>query len=548
MLTQGLRYQTGLHVLFLPPIGGDSGIYDLDKEPKKTQGSGWQNGWHAEQYPEPDKNTRQILINNYGVPQWYFRNMGWNANGFFGSTIEPDNEEQAVEEDRRTKKALVYNAYARFLSKEVERKGNDIGYGWTFMSFYFISRLTEKESYAKDNAVILLCFDLPERLCEDVRTVLDDYGTYSSPTDRCFSVLPPVLLHVVMVEFERGLWSFQEPVRSIEKRRNKLLAPPQGEKSDQDKVAQMENGYRDIYELLRHASHMTETLDVASKSLRAAYEESQDLLSVWTKLCGGHEPDQRTISQSLRTLKFSSNLAFNLDRRADSFVERLRNEASIVSSLTSTLLLGQTIKDGQTEAQSDRKLLKSIETLLEQTKNDGAEFAQRISVMTLLLLPATLVAGFFGMNFFTLTEKDEKYVLIVDRKHLGLFFLITVPFTLACLRWGSRAYPMAPEGTSKILSPFRTRKDMNHASRSSSVSSHIGGTASQIDDRTNSGPKELTDASITGSDQPAFEQGNIELDAHPIHRSPPAVDNVNGTVTAQNSTQLDAPLPVLLRH
>ena len=63
-----------------------------------------------------------------------------------------------------------------------------------------------------------------------------------------------------------------------------------------------------------------------------------------------------------------------------------------VSNLASTRLLNQTIKDGQAEAQSDHQLLEKIQTLLEQTKNDGARFVQKISVLTLVLLPGTLVA------------------------------------------------------------------------------------------------------------------------------------------------------------
>jgi hypothetical protein len=92
----------------------------------------------------------------------------------------------------------------------------------------------------------------------------------------------------------------------------------------------MESGYRDIYELLRHALHIRETIAVASKSLQAAYEESQNLRSSWAKLSNGDKPDQRVALQSLRTLKFSSNLASNLGQRADAFVDRLRNEAKIV--------------------------------------------------------------------------------------------------------------------------------------------------------------------------------------------------------------------------
>lgn len=92
----------------------------------------------------------------------------------------------------------------------------------------------------------------------------------------------------------------------------------------------MENNYKDIYELLRHALHITETIHVTSKTLKAAHDESQDLFSSWDKLFVGHKLDQVIASQALRTLKNSALLASSLHERADSFVDRLRNEAKIV--------------------------------------------------------------------------------------------------------------------------------------------------------------------------------------------------------------------------
>jgi hypothetical protein len=88
-----LKRQEADESRFLPPIGDDFGVYNVDKKPQSNRkGPGWQDGWHAEQWPKPDRQRRDILINVYSLPEWFFQNMGWNANGFFGSSIRPSKE------------------------------------------------------------------------------------------------------------------------------------------------------------------------------------------------------------------------------------------------------------------------------------------------------------------------------------------------------------------------------------------------------------------------------------------------------------------------
>ena len=79
-------------------------------------------------------------------------------------------------------------------------------------------KLTAWLAAIDDNELtVLLCFDLPKRLCGDVIRVLEDQARLKSLTNSRISVLPPILFSVVITEFERGLWSFQGPVRTIEK-------------------------------------------------------------------------------------------------------------------------------------------------------------------------------------------------------------------------------------------------------------------------------------------------------------------------------------------
>jgi len=155
----------------MPPIGDDHGVYNLDKKPKSVQGSnpdsGWHNGWHARDWPQPDTQTRQILLDHYGIPEWVFKNIGWNANGFFASSIqESGSESQGAKAYTYRKFARssvespgdgLVDSYARFLSKEVEvSENNVVDYDWTFMSFVLISKTTSEPHYESNMVQIWL--------------------------------------------------------------------------------------------------------------------------------------------------------------------------------------------------------------------------------------------------------------------------------------------------------------------------------------------------------------------------------------------------------
>lgn len=105
------------------------------------------------------------------------------------------------------------------------------------------------------------------------------------------------------------------------------MSKPLGEQGDIQKVEQMENNYRDIYDLLRHALHISESLTVAAETFKILHAEAENQIH---KLAATTEPTFEQMS-SVRTLRFSSHLASSLKQRASAFVERLNNEATIVS-------------------------------------------------------------------------------------------------------------------------------------------------------------------------------------------------------------------------
>lgn len=70
---------------------------------------------------------------------------------------------------------------------------------------------------AGKNRTILFCFDLPKRLRDAVKKVLVQHKMCSQGG---FPIWSPIMLNVVMIELEQNVWSFQAPVRALEKVRD----------------------------------------------------------------------------------------------------------------------------------------------------------------------------------------------------------------------------------------------------------------------------------------------------------------------------------------
>lgn len=88
--------------------------------------------------------------------------------------------------------------------------------------------------------------------------------------------------------------------------------------------------YMEMHELSRHAIHMSETLQVAAKTVKSTlrYVDSHPL------------PDESKagVANTIAGLQFSASFLANLKLRADAFVDRLENEIRLVSNFLSSLL------------------------------------------------------------------------------------------------------------------------------------------------------------------------------------------------------------------
>ncbi|OJJ36953.1 hypothetical protein ASPWEDRAFT_436777 [Aspergillus wentii DTO 134E9] len=269
-----------------------------------------------------------------------------------------------------------------------EEEAAEYGYDWHFMAFCSLWRSRTLE-YSKAPVIpatnILICFDLQDHQQDDMIKIVRERHSTQSKNDP-FHLLQ-LASSFVMKQFELDLWTFQKPIRNIEKARDNAL---QRSAKDELLFKRRFKGYTSMHELSRHVIHISESLNVASNNLLAIARDHQDLT-----------PSIRS-TNTTKALQLHANMLSNLRLRADAFVERMNNEIGCASNLVSV-------------------------EILDQTRDDGKSLASTVSVLTLLFLPGTFMSGFFGMNFFDISSDGSSWVV---SPQIYVFFICTIPITL----------------------------------------------------------------------------------------------------------------------
>ncbi|OQE47245.1 hypothetical protein PENCOP_c001G07618 [Penicillium coprophilum] len=322
------------------------------------------------------------LAKKFFLPEFFFRDLGWNANGMFGST---ENMEESDEE-------ASYGTFSRFLSKKVKPKNQedharlpgvqntdlrstsipDHTYTWHYMAFCTLWRSclgpkTETGRVKTDGSndtTLLLCFDLDNEVVLRLRRLLHsaDLKTWNEDP---FLMLD-FALSIVVDQCEEDLWSFQKPVRDIEERRRQEPVKEIGSDDDDEAFRVLMERYNQLHELSRHVIHISETMDAASNNLGAIVRD--------------HDMWSQSISPSAATKRLSKalllrqNLISNLNFRAKAFVARMDNEIKCASNFV---------------AVGDSNISKGI---LKQTRNEGRILSDTVSALTLLFLPGTFIS------------------------------------------------------------------------------------------------------------------------------------------------------------
>ncbi|KAI1451938.1 hypothetical protein F4805DRAFT_60031 [Annulohypoxylon moriforme] len=317
---------------------------------------------HSDKDEEPKLSAAPELCNTLTealhIEPFFLTQEAWNSNGFFLTRESPTR--------------FGYSGYSdvsRFLIKILKGAGrHEPTYGWLYLSF---CSLWLFDPNTQHTSCVFICFDDSTEIQDEIVKAFENYPIAN--IKRHHNAAHDALLRAIIWKYDEALWRFRRPIREIEKGRRgfaetvKIMRERAYLSGDG-----LINTYNTLHELSRHVIHMSETLQAASETTQSIMRQS-DLA-----------PAQQEIFYGLN---FSSGFLVNLKLRADAFTSRLDNEIKWAYAYR----------------------LEGSRRLLEKT----------VTFLTLIFLPATFVAGFWGMNFITLDPESSRIHISRD---IWIFF------------------------------------------------------------------------------------------------------------------------------
>ncbi|KIW19261.1 hypothetical protein PV08_03555 [Exophiala spinifera] len=354
------EYSTGtVHVIFMPSI-----------EKRLERGFA----------PE---NLVDDISSRFKIPKFFFDDMGWNANGFFRSSefgnrnlnteaysyctssryLTKSVGEKGQVVDQNTVQDRMRNPGRQTLSEFSDLEDEkwtwtsaDVGppqtstpssdppsyrsstrnqrenspsykYTWDFMGFCTYWRRTRPQGGEESTYLnIILCFDLSKELKKRIIMAISDSRSEIAQRLSDPFCLLNMANNVVVEHLHRTLWSFQQPIRNVEKTRlegwTKTLQDENDDRSESTRereVVTLMGKYAAMHELNRHVHHIAEAMQVASNTLGNIVKAHDSLQSV------GDQPQHRS-DDIANNLRFQTLYTDNLRCRADAFVDRMKNE------------------------------------------------------------------------------------------------------------------------------------------------------------------------------------------------------------------------------
>lgn len=205
---------------------------------------------------------------------------------------------------------------------------------------------------------IILIFDAPSPIVECISALLDPDPMLrvSDP----FWVYAGLAAEVARLE-DSAVWAIRNQVRAIETERK----PGRRPRPD----------YRRLHDIARHAIHVSETLDVATQTMKNILLEHEYFIA--------KEPVvEKGVSRNVhRQLLFYENMIESLRHRSASNEKRLLNEIQLAFNIVAQYDAGISVEIGHA------------------TRLDSAAM-KTISFVTLAFLPPTFISTIFSMSFF----------------------------------------------------------------------------------------------------------------------------------------------------
>ncbi|KAI0427750.1 hypothetical protein F5Y09DRAFT_344327 [Xylaria sp. FL1042] len=304
---------------------------------------------------------RGHLVDKFRMPKVWWSDYSRKSNGYFG-----------CQRSRGPSGSSSIDTWAYFEIKKLEAAAK---YDWYKFNIFIRWDVATHQT-------IILAFDLPLVVASSFFEVLasPDPGSLQSP----FWVYPHLLSEVARHQ-EAAVWAIRNQVREVEKK-----IPSKG-RPDPD--------YRHLHDIARHAIHVSETLDVAIKTIRRMIERHKDL---WSSLS-----DQGGEQEIHSQLQFFESYISSLSSRSASNEKRMLNEIQLAFNTVAQHDASTSVKIGLA-TQSDSLTMKSI------------------AFVTLTFLPPTFISAIFSMSFFDYSAGSG---WVVSDK-FWVYWVFAIPTTL----------------------------------------------------------------------------------------------------------------------
>ncbi|CZR58840.1 uncharacterized protein PAC_08732 [Phialocephala subalpina] len=255
---------------------------------------------------------------------------------------------------------------------------------------------------------IVIVFDPRPAVRERLPSPLLDFANSTDTTD-------PYWIHARFVEElvrvqDDAVWGIRNLVRKTEINRTTSTAP--------------NPDYPRLHDIARHAIHISETLDLAIKTVDSMMTQHDQFLA-----------DRQALDNVLRITqsKIGKHMCFyhhtlnSLRCRSESNKERLLNEIQLAFNTVAQYDSQISVKIGRA-AHSDSAAMKTI------------------AFLTLTFFPATFISAIFSMSFFNYDPDSDRWTV---SKQFWIYWVVAIPVTcVTALVWSfwHKLFPMKQIG------------------------------------------------------------------------------------------------------
>lgn len=234
----------------------------------------------------------------------------------------------------------------------------------------------------------MFVFDPPSVIAEQLPALVGD--PHPDQLGDPFWIYDSVVDMITTLQDE-AVWAIRDQVRHTETSRVSPTKP--------------QPKYLYLHEICRHAIHVSETLNVATKTIEEILSEHKSFMDDTQSDDG---PTIRSAKHLQRRLRYHEHMLQGLQHRSASNKARLMNEIQLAFNTVAQYDSGVSVQIGRA-AQMDSEAMKTI------------------SFLTLTFLPATFISAIFSTSFFNYDGGSEEWSV---SEKFWLYWAVAIPITV----------------------------------------------------------------------------------------------------------------------